>query len=135
LSKRLEDTLNRFQKLDVNIGSMAVQIGGQLEQLDKQRKRATDAKSLIECYSEFARGDSSRLEKMRKSGRIDDSIRCAIISRQLITIAEKMDLAGEDRTRRLIEKFSESLEKDLLNQFDIAYRQMDITAMKVSIIP
>ncbi|KAF3933873.1 hypothetical protein ABW19_dt0202788 [Dactylella cylindrospora] len=130
LGKKLENTLDKFQKLDVNIGGKAVQIGSQLEQLDKQRMRAVDAKFLIECYVEFSRGDTSRLEKMRKSGLINDSIRCAVISRQLMSIAEKLDLSSMDRTRRLIEKFSESLEKDLLSQFDAAYRQMDITAMK-----
>src|SRR5947207_14632097 len=98
LGKKLEDTLDKFQKLDVNIGSTAVRIGGQLEQLDKQRRRATDAKFLIECFVEFSRGDTSRLEKMRKSGRIDDSIRCAVISRQLMSIAEKLDLSSGDRT-------------------------------------
>ncbi|KAK6340654.1 Exocyst complex component 5 [Orbilia brochopaga] len=130
LGRRLEETIDRFQKLDVNIGGKAVSIGGELEKLDKQRMRALDAKFLIECYVEFRRGDASRLEKMRKSGLINDSIKCAIISRQLMSIAQKLELPSNDATRMLIEKFSESLEKDLLSQFDTAYRQMDITAMK-----
>ncbi|KAF3082738.1 Exocyst complex component 5 [Orbilia oligospora] len=130
LGRRLENTLDEFQRLDVNIGGKAVSIGGELEQLDKQRMRAMDAKFLIECYVEFRKGDSSRLEKMRKSGSINDSIKCAKISRQLMSIAHKLELPSNDNTRMLIEKFSESLEKDLLAQFDSAYRQMDITAMK-----
>ncbi|KAF3911626.1 hypothetical protein AA313_de0201379 [Arthrobotrys entomopaga] len=130
LGRRLGDTLDKFRELDVNIGGKAVSIGGELEQLDKQRMRAMDAKFLIECYVEFRKGDSSRLEKMRKSGLIHDSIKCASISRHLMSIAQKLELPSNDNTRMLIEKFSESLEKDLLAQFDTAYRQMDITAMK-----
>ncbi|EPS42971.1 hypothetical protein H072_3039 [Dactylellina haptotyla CBS 200.50] len=130
LGRRLGDTLDKFRELDVNIGGKAVSIGGELETLDKQRMRALDAKFLIECYVEFRRGDSSRLEKMRKSGSINDSIKCASITRHLMSIAQKLELPSNDSTRMLIEKFSESLEMDLLAQFDTAYRQMDITAMK-----
>ena len=108
---------------------MAVRIGGELEQLDKQRQRAADAMFLIKCYSEFCRGDSSRLEALRKTGEIEDSIRCAIVSRQLTMIARRTE--GDSKSKELIEKFSETLEKDLLRQFDRAYRRQQWDAMKV----
>lgn len=137
LGSKFNQTLEEFQRLDASIsdgGGMAVHIGGQLEQLDKQRQRAADAMFLIRCYSEFSRGDPSRLESLRKTGRIEDSIRCAVVSRQLTMIAKRTtDGAGgnQNRTRELIEKFSETLEKDLLRQFDRAYRKQQWESMKV----
>ena len=38
---------------------------------------------------------------------------------------------GSTKSRELIEKFSETLEKDLLKQFDRAYRKQQWDAMKV----
>lgn len=111
---------------------MAVRIGGQLEQLDKQRQRAEDAKFLIQCYTEFSRGDMGRLENLRRTGRIEDSIRCAVVGRQLSLIVKRTEGPGTNvRTKELIESFSETLEQDLLKQFDDAYRRFNVEAMKV----
>ena len=108
-------------------------LGGQLEQLDKQRQRAEDARFLIQCFTEFNRGDTGRLERLRRTGRIEDSIRCAVVSRQLSLIVKRNESAtGQSaRTKIMIEAFSESLEQDLLRQFDDAYRRFKIEAMKV----
>lgn len=136
LGDKFNQTLDEFQKLDATISDgegVAVQIGGQLEQLDKQRQRAEEAMFLIQCYSDFSRGDSSRLEKLRKSGKTEDSIRCAIVARQLSIITKRLDASGTvDQTKELVEKFSETLEKDLLRQFDKAYRKSDWEMMRVS---
>ena len=111
---------------------MAVRIGGQLEQLDMQRQRAEDARFLIECYTEFNRGDTGRLERLRRTGRIEDSIRCAVVSRQLSLIVKRNEGSGANaKTKVLIEAFSESLEQDLLMQFDDAYRRFRLESMKV----
>ena len=106
-----------------------MRIGGELEQLDKQRQRAADAMFLIKCYSEFCRGDASRLEALRKTGKTEDNIRCAVVARQLTMIARRAE--GKNRSRDLIEKFSETLEKDLLRRFDKAYRKQLWEDMKV----
>ncbi|CAZ82768.1 unnamed protein product [Tuber melanosporum] len=134
LSLKFNTTLSEFQRLDTSIsdgGGMAVRIGGQLEQLEKQRQRAEDAKFLIQCYTEFSRGDMGRLESLRRTGRIEDSIRCAVVSRQLSLVVKRSDgYRASNRTKELIEAFSETLEQDLLKQFDDAYRKFNIDAMK-----
>ncbi|PWW74402.1 exocyst complex component Sec10 [Tuber magnatum] len=134
LGLKFNTTLSEFQRLDTSItdgGGMAVRIGGQLEQLDKQRQRAEDAKFLIQCYTEFSRGDTGRLESLRRTGRIDDSIRCAVVSRQLSMVVRRSEgHRTNNRTKQLIEAFSETLEQDLLKQFDDAYRKFNIDAMK-----
>lgn len=135
LGDKFNSTLQEFHRLDNSItdgGGMAVRIGGQLEALDKQRQRAEDAKFLIACYTEFSRGETRRLEKLRRTGRIEDSIRCAVVSRQLSLIVKRNEGAAANvKTKELIESFSESLEQDLLKQFDDAYRRFKKDQMKV----
>ncbi|KAF8426330.1 exocyst complex component Sec10-like protein [Tirmania nivea] len=131
LGSKFNQTLQEFQRLDASIadgGGTAVRIGGELEQLDKQRQRAADAMFLIRCYSDFCHGDASRLEALRKTGRIEDSIKCAVVARQLTMIARRSE--GSSQSRDLIEKFSETLEKDLLKQFDRASRNKRLEDMK-----
>jgi len=136
LGSKFNQTLQEFQRLDASIsdgGGAAVRIGGELEQLDKQRQRAADAMFLIRCYSDFCSGDASRLEALRKTGKIEDSIRCAVVARQLTMIARRTE--GSNQSKDLIEKFSETLEKDLLRQFDKASRKRQWDDMKVRICP
>jgi len=136
LGEKFNSTLAEFHRLDSSItdgGGVAVRIGGQLDQLDKQRQRAEDARFLIQCFTEFNRGDTGRLERLRRTGRIEDSIRCAVVSRQLSLIMKRNEggVGQNARTKNLIEAFSETLEQDLLRQFDDAYRRFKIEAMKV----
>ena len=44
---------------------MFINIGEQLEQIDKQRSRADNARNLIQYFSEFNQNDISRLEKLK----------------------------------------------------------------------
>ena len=132
LGSKFNQTLQEFQRLDASIsdgGGTAVRIGGELEQLDRQRQRAAEAMFLIKCYSEFCHGNASRLEALRRTGNIEDSIRCAVVARQLTMIARRTE--GSNQSKNLIEKFSETLEKDLLKQFDKAYRKAKWEDMKV----
>ncbi|KFY14661.1 hypothetical protein V492_02491 [Pseudogymnoascus sp. VKM F-4246] len=132
-------------------GNVAVQLGEKLEDLDKQRRRALDAQFLIQCWLEVSdTGELSSLEEVRRQGNGEGKVRCAIIARQLMRISQRLDPkswrqanAGkkskgitdepEDsagyNTKELIEKFSETLEKDLLTQFDVSYRKQNYDNM------
>ena len=152
LSRRLDSSLDNFRKLDQSLngyangrdggGSEAVKIGEKLEDLDRQRIRAQDAKFLIQCWFEVSeRGELFLLEDMRRQASGDRKIRCAQIARQLLKLSQRLDpvswaktngskvngvngINGSDgpaikhNTREVVEKFSETLEKDLLKQFD-----------------
>ena len=133
-------------------GNVAVQIGERLEDLDKQRKRALDASFLIQCWLEVSEaGQLTSLEEMiRRRGGGKDMVRCAIIARQLMRMSQRLDQTSWGQTngtkkvngvqngvvgykghntRELIEKFSETLEKDLLKQFDDSYRRQNFDDM------
>jgi hypothetical protein len=133
-------------------GLVAVQIGERLEELDKQRRRALDATFLIQCWMEVSEeGRLTSLDEMiRRQSSGENKVRCAIIARQLMKMSQRLDPASWTQTngtkkvngvtngvvgyrghntRELIEKFSETLEKDLLKQFDDSYRRQNFDDM------
>ncbi|KAJ5602196.1 hypothetical protein N7510_011730 [Penicillium lagena] len=140
-------------------GNMAVETGKRLEELDRQRRRALDAHFLLECWEGVCnRGEISLLENLRRSGTGEAKVRSAHIARQLLRISQRLDpqswhenagttngYAANDssseelnsegstprrNTREIIEKFSETLEKDLLKQFDDFYRKANFEGMR-----
>lgn len=166
LGRKLEGAIQQFNKLDNSLngspgdsmdgetgGNVAVRIGERLEELDRQRQRAQDAKFLIQCWMEVSeRGDLSSLEDVRRLGGGDGKVRCAHIARQLLRLSHRLDPdlingfrangvdpangqngapAKKHNTREIIEKFLEMLEKDLLKQFDDFYRRQNFDGMRV----
>lgn len=166
LGRKLDQTIDSFRQLDVSLngdnhddgGNAVVKIGEKLEELDRQRARAQDAKFLIQCWLEISeRGELFLLEDIRRQGGGDGKVRCANIVTQLAKISQRLDpdswsqvngrpklLIGVDEanitngdqfkrrynTRELIEKFSETLEKDLLKSFDDFYRRENFEGMR-----
>ncbi|GFF37596.1 hypothetical protein IFM58399_04947 [Aspergillus lentulus] len=106
------------------------------------------------------RGEITLLENLRKSGTGEAKVRSAHIARQLLRISQRLDPRSWDElrakkddlyrnddvsvddgtrgnvngihrnTREIIEKFSETLEKDLLKQFDDFYRKANFEGMR-----
>ncbi|KAL4867863.1 hypothetical protein BDV12DRAFT_111548 [Aspergillus spectabilis] len=106
------------------------------------------------------RGEITLLENLRRSGSGEAKVRSAHIARQLLRISQRLDLKSWNEsgrrgnepynigntptngntmdgatifrwnTREIIEKFSETLEKDLLKQFDDFYRKANFEGMK-----
>lgn len=165
LRRKLDQTIDSFHHLDTSLngeneagGNTVVKIGEKLEELDRQRTRAQDAKFLIQCWMEVSeRGELLLLEDIRRQGGGDGKVRCAHIARQLTKISQRLDpdswshvnghssvvnstngIQGSDdghrrlryNTRELIEKFSETLEKDLLKSFDDFYRRENFEGMR-----
>ncbi|GKZ65853.1 exocyst complex component 5 [Aspergillus niger] len=175
LGKKLKQTIESFQQLDTSLngaelsgvelsgatGNMAVETGKKLEELDRQRRRALDARFLLECWDGVSnRGELTLLENLRRSGTGEAKVRSAQIARQLLRISQRLDteswndssgrnagLTGNGaisadentngkgngtrrNTREIIEKFSETLENDLLKQFDDFYRKANFEGMK-----
>ncbi|KAK2592323.1 Exocyst complex component 5 [Conoideocrella luteorostrata] len=132
-------------------GNVAVQIGEKLEELDRKRRRAQDAMFLIQCWTELSEsGVLSFLEDIRLQGGAENKIRCAVIARQLMRMSQQLDPAswsnanglrnsftpsGQNgntkthNTREILEKFCESLEQDLLEQFNNSYRLQNFDDM------
>ncbi len=168
LGRKLEQTVDLFNRLDSSLngddydsgGNQVVKIGERLEELDRQRQRALDAKFLIQCWMEVSeRGEMFLLEDIRRQNNGEGKVRCAHIGRQLSKISQRLDpsswthVNGNGKhvngvngvngakgdhdqkrrhynTRELIEKFSETLEKELLKSFDDFYRRQNFEGMR-----
>ncbi|KAF9076869.1 exocyst complex component Sec10-like protein [Rhodocollybia butyracea] len=106
------------------VSSTAIRIGEQLETVHIERQRAQAAYDIIDYYNQFARGDTSRLDALRKEGR-QGRRQVAVLLRRLNTVAKEVDLPTADKTRENIEKYCEKFEKEMLNLFDRCYRKGD----------
>lgn len=103
--KELERAVDSFRRLektfdgnDAEGGNVATRIGERLEELDRQRQRAQDAKFMLHCWIEVSeRGDLALLEDVRKIGGGEGKVRCAHIARQLLKISQRLD-PETDRT-------------------------------------
>ncbi|KAK7924925.1 Exocyst complex component Sec10 [Apiospora marii] len=132
-------------------GNIAVQIGEKLEELDRKRRRAQDANFLLQCWLEVGEtGELTSLQEIQRQGGADNKVRCAVIAHQLMRISQRLDLAawgqtnGNGRgvtngvagafrsnynTREVLEKFCETLEQELLKQFNNSYRKQNFDDM------
>ncbi|MBE3112323.1 MAG: exocyst complex component Sec10, partial [Acidobacteria bacterium] len=135
-------------------GNAAVQIGERLEELDRKRRRALDAAFLIRCWTEVSEsGQLTSLEDIQRQQSSENKVRCAAITSQLMRISQRLDplswgqangrrasnisvVNGANgapkahNTREIIEKFSETLEQDLLKQFNDSYRRQNFDEMR-----
>lgn len=166
LGRKLDQTVDSFNRLDASLngdeydsrGNSVVKIGERLEELDRQKQKALDAKFLIQCWLEVSeRGELFLLEDIRRQGGGEGKVRCANIARQLSKISQRLEPESWGRangvskqtngangvydphndqgkrrrnTREIIEKFLETLEKDLLRSFDDFYRRENFQGMR-----
>lgn len=88
---------------------------------------------LINCYLAFYRkGACLELDKLWE-GMAKERRKCANVTRQLQILASKIDKVENGQIARDgIDKFAEKLERDLLTDFDNAYRSADLAAMRDS---
>ncbi|RYP92717.1 hypothetical protein DL770_001106 [Monosporascus sp. CRB-9-2] len=133
-------------------GNVALQIGEKLEELDRKRRRALDANFLIQCWLEVSEtGQLTSLQDIQRQGGAENKVRCAVIAQQLMRISQRLDPTswgstnGAHRngvtngdappekthnTREVLEKFCETLEQDLLKQFNNSYRRQNFDDMR-----
>ncbi|KAK5117659.1 hypothetical protein LTR62_005082 [Meristemomyces frigidus] len=97
--QELERTIEAFHRLERTLdgngdsgGNVAMQIGERLEELDRQRQRAQDARFILQCWLEVSeRGDLTALDDVRRMGGGEGKVRCAHIARQLLKISQRLD--------------------------------------------
>lgn len=106
------------------VGRTAIRIGEELESVHIERQRAHAAHNLIDFYNQFSRGDTSRLDALKKEGR-EGRHQVAVILRRLTIVAKEVDLPIAEKTRENIDKYCEKFEKEMLYLFDRCYRKGD----------
>ncbi|KAI9478733.1 MAG: exocyst complex component Sec10-like protein [Benjaminiella poitrasii] len=125
LHDAFEDVYRSYDNLETRIGDVgktAIRIGEQLETMDKERSKASESRDIIEYFMEFQDGNTERLDALRQGGE-EGQLKTAIIGRRLSAIAKEVD--NDPETRVAIEKFCESFEKEMLEEFGKAYEEGD----------
>ncbi|CAM0136693.1 Exocyst complex component 5 [Umbelopsis sp. WA50703] len=112
------------------VGKTAIRIGEQLETLDRQRSRTSESRDIIEYFIDFEKGGSERLDMLRFNSGEEGQIKAAVILRRVNAITKEVDMNYE--TRIAIEKVCEEFERDMLQDFDRAYKEGDPRAMEHS---
>lgn len=73
-------------------------VGEQLETVHIERQRAQAAYDIIDFYNQFSRGDTTRMDTLRKEGRTGRR-QVAVLLRRLNTVAKEVDLPAADKVR------------------------------------
>ena len=130
----LQTVTTGFTSLEQRITEVSratVRVGDELESLDRLRTRASDARDIISYYHDFAKGDTTAIEGLRKSGR-EGRAKVAVLLRRLSSVAKEVeDVPGGEQTRDAIDKYCERFENSMLKLFDQYYKKGDPKSMAV----
>lgn len=137
LSSKVDRITRKFGSLDTKISEVSNRIdplGNSLNKITNSRDRSTETIFLIRAYHGFYTKEKyDPLEKLRTSKVYEDEIKCAKTVSNLLTLAKKIaspDLPKTEHCVTVIEKFSETMEKELLKKFDVYYECDEYDRMK-----
>ncbi|VVT48466.1 uncharacterized protein SAPINGB_P001793 [Magnusiomyces paraingens] len=136
-SQEITGVLRDFGALDDTVGDISTatsQLNGRLEKLSLQYEKSVESSFLINSYLNINKHSSCEgLERLWESNHPADKRKCANVVRQIQILSRKLeDVENGEKSRDIIDKFAEKLERDLLNDFDTAYRSADLVIMKES---
>lgn len=129
LSSQVEDIVSNFDLLDQEISSITKRIDPLNQALNKitnSRERSIEAIFLIRAYHGFYTKEKYEpLEKLRNATSMDQKMKCATTVKNLIKLAKKISsLTGNipkvEKCVVTIEKYGETMEKALIDRFEIA---------------
>ncbi|ANB15472.1 Sec10p [Sugiyamaella lignohabitans] len=134
----INSTMSEFSGLEelVNdIVSATSSLTDKLEVLSGQYEQTVSSTFLIKTYLSFVRkGNSSDLSRLWEGGLPADRRKCVSVVRQLQGLSRRIGNSDDKliKPHEEIDKFAESIETDLLQEFDNAYISADMAAMRES---
>lgn len=108
------------------VGTTAIQIGKTLDTLSSQLNRAQASSRVVNTYLSLRENDKALNDLRRTKLTIEE----AKFVRNLLQICRDVDLKASQDARVAIEKFTESVELEILQDFDEAYRQGNVPSMR-----
>lgn len=137
LSSKVDRITESFTNLDSKISSVTTKIdplGRSLNKITNSRDRSTETIFLIRAYHGFYTKERYEpLEKLKSSNIYEDRVKCAKTIVDLLTLAKKIaspELAKANHCVNVIEKFSETFEKELLIKFDVYFEDDQFDKMR-----
>ncbi|CCG81678.1 Putative uncharacterized protein [Taphrina deformans PYCC 5710] len=129
LNQKFENVVGSFESLEdmiTSVGTTAIQIGKTLESLSSQLTRSQTSSRVVTTYLALRENDRALHDMRRNKLTIDE----AKFVRNLLQVCREVDLKGSQDATLAIEKFTEVVEREVLADFDEAYRQGDLAAMR-----
>ncbi|ODV76697.1 exocyst complex component SEC10 [Suhomyces tanzawaensis NRRL Y-17324] len=137
LADQIDSTVSKFDLLDSKISQVSSKInplGQSLNKITNSRDRSLETIFLIRAYHGFyVKEKYEPLETLRLSKKYDDKIKCAKTVNNLLTLSKKIespDLPKTTKCVNIIEKYSETMERNLLNKFEIASEDNNFEFMR-----
>lgn len=137
LLPEIESTRNDILDLDALISDVTKRIsplGNSLTKITNSRDHSQHTIFLIRAYHGFFTKDKyPPLEEMRVRADFDKKLECAQIVSNLINLASKITSEQSPRTvqcAKIIDKYGETMERTLLDQFETAYDASDFGTMR-----
>ena len=129
LSQKFENVVGTFSKLEdavQGVGTAPIQLGKQLEALSSQLTRAQAASRVVSTYLNLRENERALQEQYRGS---KVSVENALFVRNLMQICRDVEIEGSAKTRTIVESFVESIEREVLEEFEKAREEEDLVAM------
>ncbi|KAG8901835.1 Exocyst complex component 5 [Tulasnella sp. 408] len=99
LNKGFESVGKSFNGMEskiTEVGRTAVRIGEQLESIHIARQRAQAAHDIVSYWNQFSRGDTTKIEALRKEGR-EGRQQVAVLLRRLTAVSKELDVKNATR--------------------------------------
>lgn len=136
LHSNLNNMTKKYDKLDdqlTNVTQVVSPLGEKMEIAIRRKKAYIKSVELITQYNAFySIGKSSYLETLRISPNWQKKTQAAIMMKNLLALALKVETSSIPRTGEVastIEKYSEMMETELLESFNNAYRDNNFTRL------
>ena len=136
LSKDLHTTLLTFDKLDdrlTSVTQVVSPLGDKLETAIKKKQNYIQSVELIRRYNDFySMGKSEIVEQLRRSKNWKLNLKSVKLMKHLLILSSKLETNSIPKTintKLVIEKYSEMMENELLENFNSAYRENNFTKL------
>lgn len=130
LSRDFDTMTLKFNDLDTQLSTvnqMVTPLSDKLEMAIRRKKNYNRFVELISEYNKFySQGKSDTIEAMRVSNNWYSRIQAATTVKNLMALAVRVETSLLPRTKEtstLIEQYSEAMENELLESFNLAYRE------------
>ena len=136
LFSNLKVTMNKYDELDgklSNVIQVISPLGDKVETSIRKKKVYIKSVELVSQYHSFSvTGKSDHVENLLASPSLLSRSQAVIIVKNLLVLARKIETSSipkSSNTTKIIEKYSESMENNLLENFNTAYRENNFTQL------
>lgn len=137
LFSEVDEVTRQFEGLDDKISSVSTKInplGKSLTKITNSRDKSNGIIFLIRAYHGFFTKEKyDPLNELHKSNNYEDRLKCARLVNNLLGLSKKIastDLPRTEHCVTVIEKFCETMERDLLSNFDAYYESDEYESMR-----